>query len=84
MIINKCGKFYTIKKNETETIENLIERSWFVVNNIHLNSIDNPSNENYKESLRNSRFWYNINVLECSYDEETHKKIQEIENKIFV
>ena len=82
MLINKCGKFYNIKKQDTETSENILERGWFIVNHLHSESID--INKNFKETERNSRLWYNIKVLQCSYNDNIHKKIQEIEDKIFV
>lgn len=84
MIINKCGKFYQIKPQETETIKHLIERSWFIVNNLHLDSVNNKTQEEYENSEKESRLWYNLKVLGCTYDNKTQKKIEEIEEKIFV
>lgn len=84
MLINKCGKFYNISKKETETIKHSIERSWFIVNKLHLDSVDSQDENTYQNTLRDSRLWYNLKILECKYDEDTEKKIKEIEDKIFV
>jgi hypothetical protein len=84
MLINKCGRFYTIKKNETETTKQLIERGWFIVNSLHLDTTTKKNKEQMEESEKLSRLWFNINVLECKYSEDLEKKIQNIEDKIFV
>lgn len=80
MNINKCGKFYTIKKANTETTKQLIERSWFVVNYIHL---DNQETD-IKDAERMSRIWFNMRYLGCKYNDNFEKKIKDIEDKIFV
>ena len=84
MIINKCGKFYTIEKNNTETINQLTERSWFIVNNLHLDNVKNKTKEEFEESERNSRLWFNIEKLGCKYDDKLEEKIKDIEKKVFV
>lgn len=84
MIINKCGKFYTINKKETETVNQILERSWFIVNTLHLDNVKNKSKEDFKESERQSRLWFNIDKLGCKYNEHIEEKIKDIEKKIFV
>ena len=85
MNINKCGKFYEIKKTETETTKQLIERSWFVVNSIHLKKIEEIDlNIDLKNAEKDSRLWFNYKILGCKYTSEIEKKINEIEEQIFV
>lgn len=84
MNINKSGKFYHIKKLETETTKQLIERSWFVVNSLHLETNKLETKEELKEMEKNSRIWFNIKVLGCKYPSDLEKKIRDIEAKIFV
>ena len=84
MNINKCGKFYLIEQTETETTKQLIERGWFVVNNLHLEDSVRKTKEEMKKVEKNSRIWFNMNVLKCNYNRELEKKIRDIENKIFV
>ena len=85
MIINKCGRYYDIKRMETETSKQLIERSWFVVNNVHLKKADELNlKEDVKNAEKNSRIWFNYKVLGCKYSNDLEKKIEEIEKQIFV
>lgn len=84
MIINKSGKFYTIKRTDTETTKQLIERSWFIVNGLHLENNENKTIEEMKEMERNSRINFNMNILNCKYSDNVEKKIKDIEEQIFV
>ena len=84
MLINKCGKLYSIKKNETETVKQSIERGWFAVNTLHLDNDIKDLEESLTEAEKMSRLWVNINILECKYDDNIEKKIKEIEEKVFV
>lgn len=84
MIINKSGKFYFIYRNNTETTDQLIKRSWFLVNNLHLENNEIKTIQKFKEEEKNSRLWFNIRILGCQYSQELEKKILEIEDKVFV
>lgn len=84
MLVNKCGKFYHIEKTTSETIKQSIERSWFVVNHLHLEDSLVKTKEEFEESEKISRIHFNIKVLDCSYSEELNKKIEDLENKVFV
>ena len=84
MIINKCGKFYDIKATETETTKQLVERSWFIVNSLHLESKEPVNKEQMEEAEKDSRLWFNLNVLGCKYTDDIEKKIRSLEEKIFV
>ena len=84
MLINKCGKFYNIKQTETETTKQLIERSWFIVNSLHLDNVSLKEDREVKEAEKNSRLWFNMNTLGCKYPDDVEKKIRDIESKVFV
>ena len=83
MNINKCGKIYTIKKTNTETTKELIERSWFVVNSLHYDNKEKV-NTTFKEAEKMSRIWFNHTILGCYYNDNISKKIQDLEDKVFV
>lgn len=84
MQINKSGKLYYIERQEVETDKQLIERSWFIVNGLHLDNNNNKDTEEIAEMEKYSRLSFNTNVLQCNYPEHIEKKIKDIETKIFV
>lgn len=84
MQINKSGKLYLIERHEIETDKQLIERSWFIVNGLHLENNNTKSSEEIKEVEKYSRLSFNTNVLQCKYSDHIEKKIKDIEDKIFV
>jgi len=84
MNINKSGKFYYIKRNTIETDKQLIDRSWYIVNGLHLESNEKKTEKEMKNMEKISRMWMNQNVLECRYSPAMESKIKDIEDKIFV
>lgn len=84
MNINKCGKFYYIKKKETETTKQLLERSWYTVNYLHLDNASVKDENQFNEALRQGRLWSNITNLKVSYQDDIQKKIEDIEKKVFI
>jgi len=68
MEISKNGYTFYIAKLEIETDKQLIQRSWFIVN--QLNEInDGNLEENFNKAVRLSRIWHNIQNLNCKYDD---------------
>lgn len=68
MEISKNGYTFYIDKLETETDKQLIQRSWFIVN--QLNEIDENLEENFNKAVRLSRIWHNIKNLNCKYNDK--------------
>ncbi len=68
MEISKNGYTFYIDRLETETDKQLIQRSWFIVN--QLNEIDDENlEENFNKAVRLSRIWHNIKNLNCKYND---------------
>ena len=77
MIIEYNGITYTIPKEEYEPDNIYLQRLWFVAK-------QQPFDEkSYLEAVHNSKLWKNIKFLNCKYDQEILKKINDIE-KTFV
>ena len=84
MQINKSGKSYYIEQLSAETDKQLIERSWFIVNGLHLEDNKNRSEEELKRMEKNARLSFNMNVLRCKYPDHIEKMVEEVEKKVFV
>jgi hypothetical protein len=73
MEISKNGYTFYIERLEIETDKQLIQRSWFIVN--QLNEIDNENlAKDFEKAVRLSRIWHNIKNLKCEY----HTQIMDI------
>jgi len=66
MEISKNGYTFFIEKIETETDKQLIQRSWFIVNQMEEIDCDNFKTK-FEEAVRLSRLWHNIKNLHCTY-----------------
>ena len=79
MEISKNGYSFFIEKAETETDKELIQRSWFIVN-----QLEDLDSENYKKkfqyAVKESRIWANIKNLKCNYIEPVMNRISEKES----
>ena len=74
MEISKNGYTFYIDKLQTETDKQLIQRSWFIVN--QLNDINDENfTEKLNKSVRLSRIWHNIKNLKCKYINEIMEAI---------
>ena len=78
MEISKNGYTFFIGKMDTETDKELIQRSWFIVN-----QLDELDSENFKtkfeKTVKMSRIWHNIKYLHCKYIEPVMSNISEKE-----
>jgi len=74
MEISKNGYTFYINRLQIETDKQLIQRSWFIVN--QLNDINNEIyTEKFNELTRLSRIWHNIKNLKCKYPNEIMEAI---------
>ncbi len=81
MEIYKNGYSYYIERYGIETDKELIERSWFIVNQLHNeNSVNNEhvSDSVFENAVKNSILMHNMKVLKCKYTEENTIKITEL------
>ena len=75
---------YYINTMETETTKQIIDRSWFIVNTLHIENCENKEIEQFKNTEKDSRIRYNKNVLNCKYPHDIDKRIIDLEDKIYV
>ena len=76
MEISKNGFSFFIEKLETETDKQLIERSWFIVN--QLDDLDSINlKKKFENAVKESRLWSNIRNLNCKYIESIMNKISD-------
>lgn len=62
---------YNIPRLVMETDQQLIARSWWIMQNLE-------TNDNYEEVLLLSKYWHNIFYKNCKYSEEIMNKIMDI------
>ena len=66
MEISKNGYSFFIGRMNIETDKELIQRSWFIVN--QLNDMDDENFVlKFKKAEKLSRLWHNIKNLQCKY-----------------
>jgi hypothetical protein len=76
MEISKNGFSFFIEKLETETDKQLIERSWFIVN--QLDDLDSTNlKKKFENAVKESRLWSNIRNLNCKYIESIMNRISD-------
>ncbi len=68
MEISYNGRIYHISRLTLETDQQLISRSWWIMQNLELN-------ENYEEVLLLSKYWHNMFYKNCKYSKEIMDKI---------
>lgn len=62
---------YNIPKLVMETDQQLIIRSWWIMQNLE-------TNDNYEQVLLLSKYWHNIFYKHCKYSEEIMNQIMDI------
>ncbi len=68
MEISYNGRIYNIPRLVMETDQQLISRSWWIMQNLE-------TNDNYEQVLLLSKYWHNIVYKHCTYSEEIMNKI---------
>jgi hypothetical protein len=82
MEISKNGYSFYIERLEIETDKQLIQRSWFIVN--QLNDIENENlTKDLEKAVRLSRIWHNIRNLKCKYHNQIMNTIDNKQSRHF-
>lgn len=68
MEISYNGRMYHIPRLMMETDQQLITRSWWIMQNLKIN-------EDYEHVLLLSKYWYNIFYKNCKYSKEIMDRI---------
>lgn len=71
-MISSGFKFFEIKRLNSESFQDYLERYYFIVNNLR------SGKYSYEELLEKSLIFSSIKVLKCGYQDSTMKEIDEM------